>query len=241
MRNASAPAAVTRRSEPRAEDLAPLDRNRRSERTAGRSCSSSRPRPNWRGWRTAARGRSPRKAKTQRRQGRSKNAAAAKPKPVDPEKIKAGYQKAIELAPQGRRADGARGQVAQTEGPDRRPIRRPRRRGRSSRRSRRPSRPRKTRSRTRRIRTRKRRAAETGSERQEERATEAGSERPGQEKRRSGEGRAAEEGRGEEESKTSKASPTSRRRSRQQKQRKLSQRSDRGGVAEGPRAAARKA
>ena len=29
----------------------------------------------------------------------SKNAAAAKPKPVDPEKIKAGYQKAIELAP----------------------------------------------------------------------------------------------------------------------------------------------
>ncbi len=30
----------------------------------------------------------------------TKNAAAAKPKPVDPEKIKAGYQKAIELAPE---------------------------------------------------------------------------------------------------------------------------------------------
>ena len=38
------------------------------------------------------------------------------PKPVDPKEIKAGYQKAIELAPRGRRADGAGGQVAQAEG-----------------------------------------------------------------------------------------------------------------------------
>ena len=45
----------------------------------------------------------------------SKDAGAAKPKPIDPKQVKAGYQKAIELAPRAVDRDGTCGQVAQTE------------------------------------------------------------------------------------------------------------------------------
>ena len=44
------------------------------------------------------------------------NAADAKPKPVDPEKIKSGYQKAIVCA-ESVRGDGSRREITQTEGP----------------------------------------------------------------------------------------------------------------------------
>ena len=87
-----------RRSEPK-EKIWRRSRRYRSERSAGRNCSSSRPRPNWRDWksrpaRRGQKGKEPSAEKAIRRcQG------TPKPKPVDPKQIKAGYQKAIELAP----------------------------------------------------------------------------------------------------------------------------------------------
>ena len=75
-------------------------RKSRSERSAGRNCSSSRPRPSWNDWKRRHR---PRRRQKSADPSAGKNdpqdAGAAKPKPVDPKQIKAGYQKAIELAP----------------------------------------------------------------------------------------------------------------------------------------------
>ena len=85
----------------------------------------------------------------------SKDAPDEKPKPVDPEKIKAGYQKAIELAPKAAGQMERAAKVARAKGPRRRLTHRLRRRGRFLRKFRKRSRRRSSRNRIRRTRKRK--------------------------------------------------------------------------------------
>ena len=80
------------------EDLAPLAETR-SARTAERNCSSSRPRPSWNGWKKRHRRRDQKATSQHAVKNDPPDAGGAQSKPVDPKEMKAGYQKAIELAP----------------------------------------------------------------------------------------------------------------------------------------------
>ena len=98
-RKVPSPAPVMRHSGPKAK-IWRRSRKCRSERSAGRNCSSSRPRPNWHDWKNRPRPIAEQKGQDSASgKDEPQDAAAAKPKPVDPKQIKAGYQKAIELAP----------------------------------------------------------------------------------------------------------------------------------------------
>ncbi len=92
------PPRVVRHSGPN-EKIWPRSLNLRSERSAGRNCSSSRPRPSWHDWRSPARPSPAEGARPLLGSERPADWQGNRTKPVDPKQIKAGYQKAIDLAP----------------------------------------------------------------------------------------------------------------------------------------------
>ena len=164
--------------------------------------------------------------------------AAAKSKPVDPKQIKAGYQKAIELAPQSRRADGTGGQVAQAKGSLRLPTRRPKRRGRFSRKFKKRSPSKISRIRNSRIRTRRTRTRRSRIRRIKQKKDQQKKEQQKKDDRRE-EGR-AEEGSGTEEAGRAEEVRRAETGSEAATAAGLA-RSDRRGTAQGPRTAAGKA
>ncbi len=165
-------APVTRRSATETRRSGAAHGNSRSERSAGRNCSSSRPRPSWHGWKSAAARRRSRTSTTRSSgkddpQGCRRRQAKTRRSQADQGRLSEGDR----AGAASRRADGAGGQVAQAEGSPRLPTRRPRRHGRFSRKFKRRSPSKNSRIRNSRIRTRRTRTSRSRIRRTSRRTT----------------------------------------------------------------------